>query len=159
MVLLVAFPAQAWCRENFLHLRNMKTVLDVRRQLKELCQRLGVGQEGAGLGSSRDSGVLLRSLLGGLFTNVADHTGEGKYLTVSISRPLHEHAVGGIPRPFILWSDVVYTTQLKSNFFSWQLGTRQAVYIHPSSSLFHTRPHPHCLMYSQLVHTTKCYMR
>ena len=57
----------------------MKTVLDVRRQLKELCQRLGVG-----LGSSQDSGVL-RSLLGGLFTNVAEHTGEGKYLTVSKS--------------------------------------------------------------------------
>ena len=78
----------------------MRTVLDVRRQLKELCQRLGVGLEGAGFGSSRDGEALLRSLLGGLFTNVADHTGEGKYLTVSRpSRPLATPAEIKIPSP------------------------------------------------------------
>jgi ATP-dependent RNA helicase DHX33 len=39
------------------------------------------------------------------------------------------------------------------------LSTRQEVFIHPSSCLFHVRPHPPCVMYSQLVHTSKCYMR
>ena len=40
-----------------------------------------------------------------------------------------------------------------------QLSTKQEVYIHPSSCLFHARPPPQCVMYTQLVHTTKCYMR
>jgi len=37
--------------------------------------------------------------------------------------------------------------------------TRQQVYIHPSSCLFHVKPHPELVVYSELVHTTKCYMR
>ena len=40
-----------------------------------------------------------------------------------------------------------------------QLSTRQHVYIHPSSCLFHIKPQPQCVVYSELVHTTKCYMR
>ncbi|XP_065885250.1 ATP-dependent RNA helicase DHX33-like isoform X2 [Dysidea avara] len=39
------------------------------------------------------------------------------------------------------------------------LSTRQEVYIHPSSCLFPCRPHPHLVLYSDLVHTSKCYMR
>ena len=58
----------------------MRTVLDVRRQLYELCERVGVGLSSGGAECSE---ALRRALLGGLFTNVAEHIGEGKYLTVS----------------------------------------------------------------------------
>ena len=40
-----------------------------------------------------------------------------------------------------------------------QISTRQEVYIHPSSCLFHARPQPQYVVYSELVHTSKCYMR
>ena len=71
---------QAWCRENFIHMRNMSTVLDVRRQLCELCERVGVKLSSGGAECSEE---LRRALIGGLFMNAAEHIGEGKYLTVS----------------------------------------------------------------------------
>ena len=43
--------------------------------------------------------------------------------------------------------------------FSQQVSSRQLVHIHPSSCLFHHRPHPAYLMFSELIHTSKCYMR
>lgn len=61
-------------------MRNMCTVLDVRRQLCELCERVGVSLSTGGTDCSE---ALRKALLGGLFTNVAEHIGEGKYLTVS----------------------------------------------------------------------------
>ena len=40
-----------------------------------------------------------------------------------------------------------------------QVSSRQLVHIHPSSCLFHHHPHPAYLMFSELIHTSKCYMR
>ena len=40
-----------------------------------------------------------------------------------------------------------------------QLSTHQQVYIHPSSCLFSCRPYPGLLLYTDLVYTSKCYMR
>lgn len=71
---------QAWCRENFIHTRNMHKVLDVRKQLLELCARVKV--EVNSFSGRECSDPVRKSLLGGLFTNVAEHTGEGKYRTV-----------------------------------------------------------------------------
>ena len=63
----------------------MKTVQDVRQQLRSLCQQLGVA-----LCSSGDPTTILRALLTGLFTNTAEHIGEGRYHTVS---PLNQNFV------------------------------------------------------------------
>ena len=70
-------PPQRWCRENFVHQRNMRTALDVRSQLEDLC-----GRQGVGLVSSQDSRAIRQALLAGLFTQTAEHRGEGKYQTV-----------------------------------------------------------------------------
>ena len=59
----------------------MKTVVDTRRQLSELCERVGVAIASGGADCSRS---VRRALLGGLFVNVAEHVGEGKYKTVSV---------------------------------------------------------------------------
>ena len=40
-----------------------------------------------------------------------------------------------------------------------QLSTHQQVYIHPSSCLFPCQPYPRLLLYTDLVYTSKCYMR
>ena len=71
---------QAWCKENFIHVRHMKIVLDVRQQLGELCERLGIPPASGG---RECSGSVRMALLGGLFVNVAEHVGGGKYRTVS----------------------------------------------------------------------------
>ncbi len=58
----------------------MKTVYDIRHQLHELCGRVGVAMTTGGADCSEN---LRKALLKGLFLNVAEHTGEGKYKTVS----------------------------------------------------------------------------
>jgi ATP-dependent RNA helicase DHX33 len=108
--------AKDWCVENYLHSRNMSTVVDVRKQLVELCK----GNELVLTTSHNDFNNVLKSLLQGLFMNVAKHSADGKYITII---------------------------------------THQEVYIHPSSCIFQLRPHPLYVMYTELIHTTKCYMR
>lgn len=56
----------------------MSTVQSIRKQLKELCR-----QQSMTLSSSDDGEVLRKVLLYGFFRNVAEHVGDGKYLTVS----------------------------------------------------------------------------
>lgn len=104
-----------WCMENFIHIRNMKAALDVQAQLHDLCTQLSIPVTSSPIADS-----ILHSLLSGLFTNIAEHAGEGKYHT---------------------------------------LATHQEVFIHPSSSLFDRRPRPQYVLYSELVHTNKCYIR
>lgn len=168
---LVCYATQAWCHDNFIHIRNMSTVLDVRRQLCELCQREGVRLCSGGA----DCGEAVRqALIGGLFTNVAEHIGEGKYLTVSVHVQLHvectdeyrctiarfylSNACLGPGFEAIVQLLNIYTPTPHPSHSS-QLKTRQQVAIHPSSCLFHVKPHPALLLYSELVHTSKCYMR
>ncbi|XP_019852052.1 PREDICTED: putative ATP-dependent RNA helicase DHX33 [Amphimedon queenslandica] len=106
---------KSWCHDNYIHARNMSTVQDIRKQLKEICR-----QNSLQLTSNNDGERLRKTLLCGFFRNVAEHVRDGKYLTVL---------------------------------------SRQEVFIHPSSCLFSVTPPPPFVMYTELVHTTKCYMR
>lgn len=56
----------------------MRTVVEVRHQLEEVCRR-----EGVELASGGDSASIRRSLLAGLLGCVAEAQGDGSYLTVS----------------------------------------------------------------------------
>ena len=57
----------------------MATVLNVRQQLHDLCERVDVVITSYGVECSEP---LRKALLSGLFTNVAEHRGEGKYHAV-----------------------------------------------------------------------------
>ena len=57
----------------------MATVLNVRQQLHDLCERVDVAITNYGAECSEP---LRKALLSGLFTNVAEHRGEGKYHAV-----------------------------------------------------------------------------
>ena len=59
----------------------MATVVDIRRQLSELCERVDVVITSGGAECSES---VRRALLTGLFVNVAEHVGEGKYKTVGM---------------------------------------------------------------------------
>ncbi len=71
-------------------MRNMSTVMDVRHQLAELCGRVGLSLVSAGVECSE---AVRRALISGLFLNVAEHIGEGKYLTVSSHTHTHTHTL------------------------------------------------------------------
>ena len=77
-VSMAAGHLQGWCRENFIHQRNMRTALDVRAQLVDLC-----GRHGVPLVSNSDGVAVRRAVLEGLWGQTAHHTEEGRYLTVS----------------------------------------------------------------------------
>ena len=59
----------------------MKTVLEVRSQLQDLCARQGIRPSA----QCPETETVRRCLLGGLFTNVAEHMRDGKYRTVRLS--------------------------------------------------------------------------
>jgi hypothetical protein len=59
----------------------MATVLNVRQQLHDLSDRVGVAITSYGAECSEP---LRKALLSGLFTNVAEHRGEGKYHAVRL---------------------------------------------------------------------------
>ena len=64
----------------------MTMVLSIHCQLSDLCERVGVACVSGG---SDCSEVLRKALLKGLFMNVAEHVGQGKYKTVSYVTYLH----------------------------------------------------------------------
>ncbi|XP_065065163.1 ATP-dependent RNA helicase DHX33-like [Rhopilema esculentum] len=103
-----------WCMEHFINTRAMKTVHNIRSQLRELCQRLDIQLTSCG----KDFTKLRRSLAAGLFTCCAELQRDGTYQTVVQKQP---------------------------------------VSIHPSSALFRCKAA--YVVYTELVKTSKCYMR
>lgn len=70
-----------WCRENFISYKAMLQVLDARKQLRERCERLKIGdwrvsclQQGDG-----EYEPILNALVGGLFSNTAIRNEDGTY--------------------------------------------------------------------------------
>lgn len=103
-----------WCHDHFINSRTMKLVLDIRKQLRELCVRVDIPLQSC----NKDTSRIRQCLATGLFMNTAERQLDGTYRTVA-----HHESVA----------------------------------IHPTSTLFFTKP-AH-VMYNELVHTSKCYMR
>ena len=105
---------KAWCFENFVNHRSMSTVLDIRKQLRELCLKAGITITS----SQTDLKQLRKCVAIGFFTNAAELHPDGNYRAID---------------------------------------SNQVVHIHPSSCLFQSKPA--YVIFRELVHTTKCYMR
>jgi len=75
-----------WCQQHFLINRHLQFALEVRRQLVELCHNSGVR-----LDSTRDMDTVRKALATGLFTNVAQRTTEGHYVTLDSGQKCHIH--------------------------------------------------------------------
>ena len=104
-----------WCRENFVHRRNMEIAKDVRKQLFKIWERQGWRRPSCGLNTAQ----IRKCLLEGMQSNVAVLQTEGHYKSLSVPR--------------------------------------EKVWIHPSSCLFGSKPF--AIVYTDLVTTTKNYMR
>lgn len=105
---------KGWCEENFINTKAMKTVSDIRTQLKGLCEKLAIPLESCGKETSR----IRQCLTTGFFLNAAELQIDGTYRC---------------------------------------LAQKMSASIHPSSSLFKAKPA--YVIFTELVHTSKCYMR
>lgn len=103
-----------WCEDNFINTKAMKTVSDIRTQLRDLCAKLDIPLESCG----KETSKIRQCLTTGLFVNAAELQLDGSYRC---------------------------------------LGQKMSASIHPSSSLF--RAKPAYVVFTELVHTSKCYMR
>ncbi|RKP07212.1 P-loop containing nucleoside triphosphate hydrolase protein [Thamnocephalis sphaerospora] len=100
-----------WCRENFVHARAMRQVLDVRRQLEIVCRRLKIDPD-ASCGQDRES--VLRAFLAGFFQNAALLQPDGTYRSVVGGQTVSIHPMStlfGKRTEAIMYDELIFTTR------------------------------------------------
>lgn len=140
--------AKEWCKTNFLNERALKEALDIRKQLRETCEREGVDWK-ASEGSRTPEGDndyegVLKCLLAGLWQNTAMITPDGSYKQVVGGQPVKIHpssSLFGRKFPAIMYDELIVTSNtyamgvssipqawlLELHFFKQQVpGTSQA---------------------------------
>lgn len=100
-----------WCSQNFINRRALKTILDIRKQLREHC--LKAGWE---LNSSPEvnSENLLLSFLSGYITNTALLHPDGSYRTIIGNQTISIHpssSLFGKKVEAIMYHELVFTTK------------------------------------------------
>ncbi|KAG8913282.1 putative ATP-dependent RNA helicase dhr2 [Tulasnella sp. 417] len=109
--------AKEWCKTNFLNERALKEALDIRKQLRETCERQDVDWKSSERsrkpeGDNDDEGVL-RSLLAGLWQNTAMITPDGSYKQVVGGQPVKIHpssSLFGRKVPAIMYDELIVTS-------------------------------------------------
>lgn len=82
---------KAWCKQNYIHAKNIKNVMDIRKQLRNLCIAKGMSLECNKECSQEEQILIQKSLLAGFFANVALRHPDGKYKTILSSLPVSIH--------------------------------------------------------------------
>ncbi|KAG9046467.1 putative ATP-dependent RNA helicase dhr2 [Tulasnella sp. UAMH 9824] len=109
--------AKEWCKANFLSERALKEALDIRKQLRETCERQGVDWKASERSQkpgcdNGDEGVL-KCLLAGLWQNTAMITPDGSYKQVVGGQPVKIHpssSLFGRKFPAIMYDELVVTS-------------------------------------------------
>jgi len=131
-----------WCKQNFINGRALVRAHDVRNQLAELCSRSEV-KNGLGMDVHVSCGAektsFFKCICSGLFLQVA--TRVPSLTTVEGKKP----GKAGMITP----TRGNYKTKLGGNVVS----------IHPTSFMFGRNPAPKCIVYTDLLSTTKMYVR
>ncbi|KAI8584118.1 hypothetical protein K450DRAFT_218231 [Umbelopsis ramanniana AG] len=100
-----------WCRENFINMRNIKIVLDVRNQLIQFCTRMGIVSS-TSAGNETDN--ILKSFLSGFFQNTALLQPDGTYKSVVGGQTISIHpgsSMFGKRVEAIMYNELVFTTK------------------------------------------------
>jgi len=100
---------QQWCYENFVNSQNMTTVMDIRRQLRDICLHQGMTMKSCG----HNYNNVRKCLSTGFFMNAAELQNDGKYITLSTRRPvsIHPSSVLFKSKPsYIIYNDLVQTS-------------------------------------------------
>lgn len=133
-----------WCKQNFVSGRALVRAHDVRNQLSELCSR-SIEKNGLGLDVNLSCGAemasFFRCVCAGLFLQVATRVPAPTQLGKKASQ---SGKAGTIPT-----TRGNYKTKLGGNIVS----------IHPTSFMFGRNPAPKCVVYTDLLYTSKMYIR
>ncbi|KAI7878861.1 P-loop containing nucleoside triphosphate hydrolase protein [Lichtheimia hyalospora FSU 10163] len=100
-----------WCRENFINMRNMKIALDVRNQLIQFCERLGIPPTTS---CGTDTDQVLKCFLTGFFQNTALLQPDGSYKSVAGSQLVKIHPGSAMFTKRvegIMYNELVFTTK------------------------------------------------
>lgn len=76
-----AHSVKEWCKANFLNDRALKEALDIRKQLRECCEREKIDWKTKDVEEKEEEGVL-KSLLSGFWQNTALIQPDGTYRQV-----------------------------------------------------------------------------
>jgi ATP-dependent RNA helicase DHX8/PRP22 len=126
-----------WCTQNFINGRALTRAHDVRSQLSDICSRLGMDVRSS---CSSEMTTFYRCISAGLFLQVATRLPNPDQ---SQGRKNSRYNAGMIP------SRGHYKTKIGGTIVS----------VHPSSCIFGRNPAPKCVVYTDLLHTTRMYMR
>ncbi|XP_071078637.1 ATP-dependent RNA helicase DHX33-like isoform X1 [Haliotis cracherodii] len=99
-----------WCRENFINMRNMKTALEVRRQLRDIVQRQQLPIQSCG----QDTTAIRRCLSTGFFMNAAELQRTGDYITLSVRKTVSIHPSSALFQckpAYVLYNELVQTSK------------------------------------------------
>ncbi|EED91700.1 atp-dependent RNA helicase [Thalassiosira pseudonana CCMP1335] len=131
-----------WCKQNFISGRALVRAHDVRNQLSELCCR-AVEKNGLGMDVNStcvdDMTTFFKCVCAGLFLQVATRV-PSLAQTSKSSAP----KAGSIPS-----TRGHYKTRIGGSIVS----------VHPMSSMFGRNPAPKCVVYTDLLFTTRMYIR
>jgi len=99
-----------WCREHFVNIRNMKTVMQIRSQLRELCIRLSIPIRNCGNNFS----LVRKAMCYGLFLNSAELQKNGVYLTILQKQEVRIHpssVLFNLKPAFVIFNEVMETSK------------------------------------------------
>jgi len=100
----------SWCKEHFLNTVNMKTVLQIRQQLKELCVRHNIPIKNCGNNFS----LVRKSMAHGLFLNSAELQRDGVYMTMIQKQEVRIHpssVLFNLKPAFVVFNEVMETSK------------------------------------------------
>ncbi|KAJ1922268.1 ATP-dependent RNA helicase [Mycoemilia scoparia] len=129
-----------WCRDHFVNIRNMQHVLNVRKQLVGLCNRLNIDPN-MSCGTSTDT--VLKCFLAGFFHHCALLQPDNTYRTLNGSQTTYIHpgsSLFGKRPPAIFYDQLVFTNKLHARSVSaidpsWIATAAPKLYGHFSKSL------------------------
>jgi HrpA-like RNA helicase len=126
-----------WCGQNFINGRALTRAHDVRSQLSGLCSHLGMDITST---CASEMTTFYKCMCSGLFLQVATR----------LPNPIQSKQKSRLgARAGIIPSRGHYKTKIGG----------QLVSVHPTSSLFGRNPAPKCIVYTDLLYTTKLYVR
>lgn len=103
-----------WCRDHYIDAKTMRTVRQIRNQLKELCTKQGFLTSSGISGKLDQYKGLRKSLCSGLFFNSAERQSDGSYVTLLHRTTVHIHPSSVLFRQkpsFVVFNELVETSK------------------------------------------------
>ncbi|PVU94379.1 hypothetical protein BB561_002598 [Smittium simulii] len=103
---------EAWCRKNFINFKNLNHVFKVRKQIENLCIKMGIDTTTS---CGNDTEQVLICLLSGFFYKCAMLQPDGTYRSLTGSQTVHIHPSSTMFRKrasSIVYDQLVFTNKL-----------------------------------------------